>query len=182
MMDLVTNEEVQKYLGTQGDYTAEITRASTLIRNILQNPVIYEELTEYHDGGYQTLVVEHFPILRDSVVIQDANTGGTVDPSRYFVRGGQNRKIIYRSGIWSLGMGRWEVTYQAGLAADVAEVPADIKKATLLLIEDETAGGAEGIKKETIGDYSYEMFSPGESTGVEGKVEKILAPYRKVNI
>lgn len=181
-MDLVTNEEVQKYLGTTEDYSDQITRASAVIRNLLQNPVIIEELTEYHDGGYQTLVMEHFPILRDSVEIRDANTGEEVDPSRYFVRGGQSRKITYRSGIWSPGMGRWEVTYQAGLAATTAEVPADIKKATLLLIEDETTGGAEGMKKETIGDYSYEMFAPGEASGVEVKVDNLLARYKMVNI
>lgn len=192
-MGILSNEEVEKYLGKEGDFSTEIAQVSAIIRSILQNPVIYEEFTEYYDGGYQTLIVEHFPIIKESVEIRDTNSGREVDPPRYSIRGGQSRQITYRSGIWGLGMDRWEVTYQAGLAGTTEEVPADIKMAALLLIKDLVTGGSsgsvedgEGHKKETIGDYSYEKFSMTEtismSSLVANKVDVLLSRYKKVNI
>lgn len=174
-MDLVTNEEVRKYLGTTEDYSEEITRASTIVVQLLGNPVIHTELTEYHDGGYQALIVDHFPIVPGSVTILDTASGEEVSPDTYIVHL-KGRRIHRKQSIWSVGAMRWEVTYKAGIAKTVAEVPADIKKAVLIIIEDETSETASGMRRETIGDYSYERFGGDEATGIMDEVERILAP------
>lgn len=178
-INLVTLEEAQSALNTTDDLSDEITRASRIIRELI-GPVIYEEVTEYLDGG-RRLILSHIPVLDGSLTITDRKRDNQtvadffLDPDTGMVE-----------GYFPEGFRRWKGIYQTGWASDTAEVPQMIKKAVFLLIENEIDGGgaAEGIKKESIGDYSVEYFG-GEATvsqNVLKRIEPYLSPFKEVNI
>lgn len=182
MAALVTNDEANKYMGTTGaDYTDEIARASTQVETFLRRNVIVEPITEYHDGGGDSLFLTQFPVLAGSVTVTNRLGNEPVSNTDYFTD--EKRGIIQHIHRWPEGFRIWKVEYQAGMAATVADVPGDIKKAVLMLIEAERSGGgaAEGIKKETIGDYSIEFFGGSEAPtqSPTARVEELLEPYRR---
>lgn len=181
-MALITNDEANKYLGTTGvDYSDEIARASTQVKTFLRRNVIISAVTEYHDGGGDSLFLTQFPVVTGSVTVSDRLQNELVSDTNYFTD--EKRGIVQHIHRWPEGFRHWKVEYQAGLAATPADVPGDIKKAVLMLIEAEKSGGgaAEGIKKESIGDYSVEYFggSDAPTQSPTARVEELLEPYRR---
>lgn len=169
-MELVTLEEAQAFLDTDEDLTDAIRRASVRIRNILQNPIIYESFTERLHGGHFTLITEHYPLVDDTVIITDLETGGIVQPDYIAADSG----IIEYKPIWDPGHRRYQVKYTAGWAATTEEVPSDIKTATLYLVQEEL--GEDLMVSENIGDYGYRRFA---DSSLWAKIRAILEPYRK---
>jgi hypothetical protein len=179
-MQLVTNDEVNRYMGTTGvDYAEDIARASEVAQGLIGKPVLEQEFTEYIDGGWPELFTKARPVKESSVSVIDTESNTTVDPITFGVIGSQG--IIYtKGGAWGSGRRRWKVSFVAGIAPDVATVPADIKQAVLLLIKDGRTGGGTDILEEKIGDYSYKKADPSKvKSGVE-KVADLLGRYKKV--
>lgn len=174
MADLVTSTEVNTYLGTTGiDYSEQIKRASAQVESYIGNPVIHTQYTEIYDGGVKSIFLNYYPVV--SVTVTDTVTNTVYDPSNYrlYPKMGE---LLNKYRLWYEDFGRWQVEYTAGLAADIASVPQDIKKATLMIIEDEQQKGSSGYVKEKIGDYSYEKYD----SGVEQALA-LLEPYRRVS-
>lgn len=182
MAALVTDAEVNEYLGTTGqDYTAEIARASARIEGII-GPVIHTPFTEYLDGdGDDLLFTRYRPIKSGSVVITDTVDNSTVPTDEYevYLDQGMIRRTI---GVWGKGARRWKVDYIAGRAADVSAVPADIKEATLLLIKAAKSGGASAVvKSKKVGQTSIE-YDTSNGGSVQTEVDSLLAPYMGVGL
>lgn len=176
MADLVTSAEVNTFLGTSGvDYSTDIARASKEIEGIIGNPVVHTSYTERLDGGVLTLFLSRFPVLESSVVVKDKETNTTMSTSDVIVYP-ETGRIETTQGYFGVGRRRWEVTYTAGICPDTNSVPADIKRATLLLIK-EYRDNTSGKKSEKIGDYSYELF---EGVSVKDDIVTLLTPYRRV--
>ena len=173
MADLVTNDEVNTYLGTSGvDYSAEIKRASHQVVGKI-GPVIFTPFTEYHDGGQDRFLLDYNAIKTDSVTITDTETGRAIPENAYIV---DKSGVIYKkSGLWYYG--RYQITYEAGLVDSTANVPADIKQATLMLIEDMQQKESSGYVKEKIGDYSYEKFDSDKVQSKREQAMALLEPY-----
>lgn len=180
MADLVTNDEVNAYMGTTGvDYSADIARASRRVESKI-GPVVYTSYTERHDGGRDCLLLGYSPVKIDSVTITDMESGQTVPATDYIV---DESGVIYcANGVWGWGRNRYEVTYQAGLCPDVASVPADIKEATLLLIKASKSGGASAVvKSKRVGQTAIE-YDTSNGGSVQTEVDSLLAPYMGVGL
>ena len=180
MADLVTNDEVNAYLGTSGvDYSTEIKRASRRVEGKI-GPVIYTSYTEKHDGGYDRFLLNYSPLKTGSVAITDNETGQTVDSDEYIE---DESGVVYKKGgVWAVGRNRFTVTYQAGRVPDTASVPEDIKEATLLLIKAAQSGGTSVVvKAKRIGSWSEE-YDTSKGGSAADEVDEILAPYMGVGI
>lgn len=183
MANLVTNDEVNDFLGTtEKDYTSEIARASAEVESRIRQPVIQKSVTESIDGGFPTLITK-YKIVGSPVVV-DTETSTIVDERRYKARG---RRILNLSGWWADGFARWEVTYTAGIAppdekGGPGNVPEDIKKAVLLLIKAEQSGGSTAlVKSKKIGSWQ-EQYDTTKGGTVSDEVDRLLEPYRRRTI
>lgn len=181
-MDLVTLEEAQEALERTDDLSNKITWASRIIRELI-GPVIHEEVTEYLDGGRRILILSHMPVVEGSLTLEDRKRGNQA--TGFFL----DSDTGMVEGYWADGFRRWKATYLTGWAANTEDVPQMIKKAVFLLIENEISGGggaAEGIKKESIGDYSVEYFGGEEAAAVSQdilqRIEPYLFPFKAVHI
>jgi len=178
--NLVTNDEVNSFLGTTGaDYSTEIARASAEVESYIRQPVIQTSVTEHIDGGFPTLITKYKIV--GSPTVTDTETDTVVDTSQYRVKG---RRIVNLTGWWADGFARWEVTYTAGIAppdeqGGPGNVPADIKKAVLLLIKAERSGGSTAVvKAKKIGSWQ-EQYDTAKGGSVADEVIRLLEPYRR---
>lgn len=183
MADLVTNNEVNSFLGTSGvDYSAAIGRASQQVETFIRRPVIYKAITEYHDGGFQSIILRYYPVKSESVTVTHRVNGTTVAPADYYVDE-QLGQLIHNS-VWDRGVRIWKVDYTAGLVAPDEQggpgnVPADIKKAVLLLIKAERSGGSTAVvKSKKIGSWQ-EQYDTAKGGTVADEVAILLDPYRR---
>lgn len=183
MADLVTSNEVNAFLGTSGvDYSAEIARASQQVETFIRQPVIHKAITEYHDGGFQSIILRYYPVKSGSVTVTNRIDGTTVDPADYYVDE-QLGQLIHNS-FWDRGIRIWKVDYTAGLVAPddqggPGNVPADIKKAVLLLIQAEQSGGSmTAVKSRKIGSWQ-EQYDTAKGGTVADEVASLLEPYRR---
>lgn len=167
-MDYVTLDEARKFLDTDENLSDAITRASARIRALMQNPVIYETATDVLHGGSYKLILSYYPIVDGTVTVTDIETGKTIMPDFINKAAG----ILERRSRWEHGHRRWEVSYSAGLAETVEDVPQDIKTATLLLVQEEV--GEEFLQYESVGDYHMRRFNDASTLA---RVKQLLAPY-----
>ena len=179
-LDLVTLEEAQEALKTTEDLSAAITRVSRIIREWI-GPIIHESIQEHLDGGASHLFLTYYPVVPGTVTVTDRYTGAQETAIFVFEDGGMVEHERYDR--WPSGARRFRVEYMAGYAADVASVPAGIKKAVFIMLRQEMTGGEEGkeIVRESIGDWSVEYSTPGEGPAVD-PVEKYLEPFRRVRV
>jgi hypothetical protein len=180
MAALVTDAEVNAYLGTTDQtYEKEIASASKRIEGMI-GPVIHTAFTEYHDGeGDDLIFTKYRPIKDASVMVTDTLDSSTVPTDEYTVYPGEGmiRRI---AGVWAKGFRRWKVDYTAGYCVDVTTVPDDIKEATLMLIKASKSGGSTAVisrKKVGVTDVQYDTEKSGN---VQDEVSLLLAPYMKV--
>jgi len=180
MADLVTNDEVNAYLGTNGvDYSADIKRASRRVEAKI-GPVIYTSFTEKHDGGYDRFLLGYSPLVIGSVAITDNEIGQAVDPADFIE---DEAGVVYkRAGIWGHGRNRFTVVYQAGRVPDAASVSEDIKEAVLILVKAARSGGATTVvRSRRIGSWQEE-YDTQQGGSVLDEVNELLAPYMGVGI
>jgi len=183
-LNLVTLEEAQAAVNTTNDISAEITRASKIIRELI-GPVIHESVTEYQDGGFPLLFLRNLPVVEGSVTVIDRKSNDTVVTNFTLL---PDEGALEHNSVWPSGFRRFKVQYTAGWAPDVSAVPQPIKEAAFILIRDMITGGsgaAEGIKRESIGDYTVEYFGEAQvqvSRDALDRAMKYLEPYRMVRI
>jgi hypothetical protein len=152
-----------------------INGVSEAIENHLRRNVINAEVTEYHDGGESSILLNQFPIISIDSVYEDGdeltvNTAHGEDDEDYdYV---EETGEIYRvSGVFESGRQKVKATYTAGLGADNTAIPEDIKIACKTWIKQ--------IWSSDIENYST-IITTGATirpTNMPALAYKLLEPY-----
>lgn len=127
------------------------------------------------DGSYTPLLDLGAPIVAISAVSIDGTVQATTD---YTILA--NRGQLLRYGGW--GYLAQSVVISGTFGYET--VPDDVQEATLALVRfwyKGSGAGNEGLKSESIGEYSYERFDPavGGSADIPVEVQDLLSPYRR---
>lgn len=171
--ELVTSSEVQTYLRL--DTVPEVL--TQLIANISARIEAYTgrwfitrpAVDVLDSGGGELLFLHHYPV-QGTPTVTDLSTGLAVIDFTTYQAGG----YLYRQGGWLPGRQRYKVEYTAGMCADTASVPADVKQACLEWIAARYTRPDPAVTRETIGDYSY---SADEKEGMPANVRAALSLY-----
>lgn len=186
--DLVTLAEVKTQLNiTVSDHdtrlAALITNTSARILAYLQTAIVHETVTEKHFGGKKRIYLKKYPYVSDIAIID--GDGNTVPSTDYLIIAEEG--ILQHVGLWPTAeesdgkIGRWSITFKAGLAAATASVQGDIKDACHLWISKRFSRPDPSITSKSVGDMSLSYAILGESAdgapGVPPDVAQLLAPY-----
>ncbi len=167
----------------------------------IQGPVLVQEKTDIQDGTAANSLVPHFyPVRKINLVKIDFNGDfdqptSEIDEKYYSIRGywrdikfgisgsdiivrnDGNTSIIGRLFIGSVVQSIL-VKYEAGLAYDPSEVPADLKYATLMLVEYfyllRENRDLNITSKTNVGGQSYGRTS---GNAIPAEIEAMLEPY-----
>lgn len=186
---LITVAELETYTGVAaGSDTARMTPivngVSEAIEKWCQTKFLKEPRTEYYNGyGYKFLVLKQRPVDRDAAltIVEERSVPRAYDDTalttaQYIVD--YEKAILERyGGVWPKGIETVKVTYTAGLATAVGNVPAGLKRPALMWCArdyNRSTQGGDGIESERIGPYSvkYAVEQMPE------EVKELLAPYR----
>jgi hypothetical protein len=181
---LITTTEAEQFVFNEPDNMSDeekdslyriVNGVSEAIKNHLKRNIINEEVTEYHDGGDNRILLNQFPILSIDSVYENgdeltANTAHGEDDGDYdYV---EEIGEIYRvSGTFYSGRQKVKVTYTAGLGADTTEIPEDIKIACKIWVKQ--------IFESDIENYST-IITTGSTirpTNMPSITYKLLQPY-----
>ncbi len=183
--DLTTRDDLKLYLGIDAADSSEddflddlIDYASERIETHCGRRFASEALTEYLDGpGTTELVLSRRPVTElTSVRIDSERDFGEdteVDSSELVLHAESG--VVERDGaVFPRGASNVRVVYTAGYAA----VPDDLALACVKLAAAWYAharAGADGVSKETLGDYSAKY----RNEALPADVDAILDPYRE---
>jgi len=178
--------------GTDEDkYTFLITAVQDLADSICNRTL--EETTytgEVYDGtGTDELYLNNYPVVSVSEVkygwIWDGSSRSTMASTDYLLDSDIGRLTFGFNSVKKNQM--FEISYIAGYSSDPSNetTPWDLKKILMDEIENQmnkTFTSSE-IKSETLGDYSYQKFSPTEIENVSESIfAQKLRPYIKADI
>jgi hypothetical protein len=140
-----------------------IEASTRAIENYLNGrPVVQRQFTHYFAGGVKRLYLPHYPIVSvASVVDDDENTVATADYRVYADEG-----VLEHVGYWPYPIGRWKVTWTAGLVDQRINVPHHFKEACRRLVAFMTAKATPGAISEKIGDTAIDYESPSAEGAV----------------
>lgn len=133
-----------------------------------------DEITEYLSGSGNRILRLPEPLTTDEAVTlveERAYPGGTateIPDDGFQVRPSDTSTILVRTGgnVWTCGM-EYAVTYTRGYETD--QGPKDIEQLIVDLIALRlTFRGREGLRSESIGDYSYTRFGEGDLDSIDG--------------
>ena len=166
---LVSLEEAQEFIGVQEDFTKAIKRASKQVEKLIGRSVIEKTFTEKHEGGVRNLFLKNYPFQEDSLTIVDED--GQEVTSKYYAFEDEGRITGH------FAFPNCKITYTAGIAPDMENVPEDIKKAVLLLVAEERNNGHDPSKtNESSGDYAKGR----NPQFVMNEVHELLSLYKVV--
>lgn len=190
---LVTVDDVRTHLNmTTFENDAElqtfIDAATPLIDNIA-GPTINTSITEYHSGGFSTIVLNRLPIVSVTSVVETKGqtnytltegTLGSITNGFAFTIDYTTGTIIRRAynaeSIFADGNRNITVTYVAGRSS----VPGNIRLATLMLVQHlwMTSQANSNGQRATIG--GDDSFTPGMGFAVPNRVKELLQPSPRV--
>ena len=189
MADLITAQDVEDSLGAtyseRADVGRLITAASALVEQHCNRVFAQEDVDEYLDGtGTDCLLVSRPPIASvDSISVDGTDldnseeTAWNVEADGRAIYRGRGRVDPMFACVWPRGRRNVRVQYTGGFAA----TPEAVAQATVMLVRQMADGSAYSsiLRRETIGDYSYELSSLAvESDELPGVVRALLDPYR----
>lgn len=160
-MAIITNTDLKEYLkitGTSQDalLTKICNRAQEIIEGYLRRKIEQATYTsELHDGGVAFIVTKNRPIIS---IASLKDNGTAVDSSKYVVYK-ESGIVALKSGYFTSGPQKVEITYDAGYAT----VPELVKQAALevaqLIYKDIDAGegriGKTGISVPQAGNLNF---------------------------
>ena len=177
MADLVTLEEFQAHSGnTQNSELVEqlIDQYSQVVRDYCNREFTQEEITEYHDGGHNELIVKRPPISSITGVYDAHSNDDEVDFDDYTFE--PNTGVIFGSDgnviDWTAGRRKWKVVY----TGDYNGAPDSVKLAMCLMISKTIAARSAGLTSEKLGDYQYTI----SADTIPPDIRTLLDKYRVV--
>ena len=182
---LATREELKRYLGIDAGETGPdalldqlLEYASERIESHCGRRFASEELTEYHDGpGTSRLVLDRRPVTDLSAAYVDADRdfgASTVIPAEELVLYPEAGLLVRAGSPFPRGARNVKVVYTAGYTS----LPDDLAAACVKLAAAwyaHSQAGADGIRRETLGEYRAEYAG----APLPADVESALAPYRE---
>lgn len=182
--DLVTLSEVKTALNiTVTDHdsrlSALITNTSARILAYLQTAVVHETVTEKHFGGKKRIYLKKYPYVSDIAIID--GKGNTMPSTDYIIIAEQG--ILQHVGNWPTAeeadgkIGRWSITFKAGLVANTAAVPADLKEACHLWVSRRFNRIDQSVRSKSVGDVSISYTASDEADAIPPDVAALLSPY-----
>lgn len=182
--DLVTLTEVKTQLNlTVTDHdtrlAALITNTSARILAYLQTAVVHETVTEKHFGGKKRIYLKKYPYVSDIAIID--GKGNTVPSADYVIIAEEG--ILQHVGLWPTAqeadgkIGRWSITFKAGLVANTASVQGDIKDACHLWIARRFNRIDQSVRSKSVGDMSISYTASDEADAIPPDVAQLLSPY-----
>lgn len=182
--DLVTLAEVKTQLNiTVSDHdtrlAALITNTSARILAYLQTAVVHETVTEKHFGGKKRIYLKKYPYVSDIAIID--GDGNTVPSTDYLIIAEEG--VLQHVGLWPTAeesdgkIGRWSITFKAGLAANTASVAGDIKDACHLWVSRRFNRIDQSVRSKSVGDMSIGYTASDEADAIPPDVAALLSPY-----
>lgn len=185
--DAVVLADVLDYLNMESPTSAtesELARyipAATSAVEMYCGPIIARQVTDYDQSGSYTCVLNHRPVTE---LVSVVPVGGTaLDLDRFTVAGPVG--LLRPAAGCLLPWGRFDVTYRAGWAETVADVPDAIALACLIIVGHlwETQRGATlGPQPSAFGEDLSGGSGGGRGFAVPYRAETLLAPYRTVAV
>jgi hypothetical protein len=187
--DLITPDDVTATLGAaysgRADIAMLITAASRMAERYCDRVFEEGEVDDYLDGtGTDAIRVTRPPVSAiDSIEVEGTaldNTDGlawTADLERGAIHRGRGRVDPRFACRWPEGRRNVRVRYTGGFA----ETPEDVRFAVLALVRQlaDGAGYSSVLRREQIGDYSYELSALAvDRPEIPGFVQALLDPYR----
>jgi uncharacterized phiE125 gp8 family phage protein len=183
---LTTRAALKLYLGIEASDTAQdelldalVAYASERIESHCRRAFASEALTEYLDGtGASKLVLSRRPVSALTSIHEDSDrafAAATEIDSADLVLHPENGIVERMGAVFAPGARTLKVVYTAGYAT----VPDDVALACAKLAAAWYAharGGADGVTRETLGDYAATYAHGALPADVEGA----LAAYRDV--
>jgi len=183
--DLATRDALKLYLGIDASDTSQddlldalIDYASERIESHCGRKFASEALTEYLDGtGTSRLVLSRRPVTELTGVYEDSDRvfgADTEIDSADLVLHPEKGIVDRVGGVFARGRRNLKAVYTAGYAT----VPDDVALACVKLAAAWYAharAGADGIRRETLGDYAATY----ETAALPADVEGALAAYRE---
>lgn len=172
----LTLTELKEFLNITGDaennlLNSLITRSESFIESYCNLKINQTLTTEYQDGGYDDLILNHRPLI-DIVSITDTENDLIIDSSNYTLY--EKEGIIsFLYGNWAKGKRKWKIDYNTGFI----NTPEDIKQAQLFIISHWYSNRNPMKSSESIGDYSYTL----QAEGIPLEVKIILSKYKEVS-
>ncbi|WP_424244678.1 hypothetical protein Dip510_001939 [Elusimicrobium posterum] len=178
---LTTLQETKLYLKIDNDaqdelLTALIESLSSAMETYLGRFIIERNITDephYLEQDSRFINLDFYPVTEIYEISEDCEK---TDLAKI--------KIDKQNGIIKKVYGRWGeavlVSYKAGLAADTAAVPKDIKLAVWNWIGAIMSKNDGSIKAESLGDYSVTYNS--EEFAMPPLCESLLENYRRHNV
>lgn len=172
-----------------------IASASQIIENYLQRKVIQDTVVECFSGNGENgilLADPSFVSLTSVVITECDGTENTVSTDDFIIDDGN---IIYFIAEptntfdytrFPRGRNNVEITYVAGMAATVNDVPADIRAAVVeLILRLNTSSASPDIlaSGEQLGDYTIRYGTNVTASSIDGlpqSVKNTLAYYRNM--
>lgn len=177
MPDVVSVSDVEDRFNVSNTRAqALVDAAESQIENIINTSVFEESFTEEFRGGKPQFIVENPPIKDGSVTITDQSDDSNPQSEDFRVNNDQG--LIKHQSRWNRRDvdEYWIVEYTGGLAADQASVPAAMKEAAFIIIEN-MEGEDNQMKSETIGGYEYTKRDDGFQDA-----QMLLDQYRVPNV
>lgn len=182
--DLVTLSEVKTALNiTITDHdsrlTALITNTSARILAYLQTAVVHETVTEKHFGGKKRIYLKKYPYVSDIAIVD--GKGNTVPSTDYLIIAEEG--VLQHVGLWPTAeeadgkIGRWSITFKAGLAANTASVAGDIKDACHLWVSRRFNRIDQSVRSKSVGDMSIGYTASDDADAIPPDVAALLSPY-----
>lgn len=176
--DIVSLASVKTHLNISSSDTSQDAELAVFIESVtpviehVTGPVVTRAVVENHDGGAEAIVLRRPPAQSITSVTED---GTTVAASEYYL---SEAGVLYRRyGVWVGCRGKVQVTYQAGIAAALATVPASIAMAAKELIRINWRPQQGGNYSPFDGGASDELGQVRLGFFIPNRVAEMLVPH-----
>ncbi|HEY8425999.1 MAG TPA: hypothetical protein VIK73_08305 [Limnochordales bacterium] len=139
-------------------------------------PVLQVTVTERHDGGTSRLFLRRRPVVEVKSVKE---AGVDLTPADFVLYGPEGVLVRVAGGYeiqWAAGLQSVEVTYTAGRAATVADVPPEIRGAVLRWTYELYHSQPDNITGQVTESAIQRSGTPPE------EVMELLRPYLQVHV
>ena len=185
--DVITLDDALDHLnmtdpsaGEETELAVHITAASQAVEHRV-GPVIIRSFVDYEQGGRYSLVLDRRPVV-SLTAITPCHGGAALDVAGYRVV--PSAGLVRPTAGGRLQRGPFDVTYTAGRAETVADVPDALNLACRIIVGhlwELQRGSTLGPQPGAFGE-DFTPGSAGAGFAVPYRAETLMAPFRTVAV